>query len=547
MQLPQPVSHPDSAEDRKHHIVVEYASKNWKPFCSISVTDIIVSFLLDHDASEVEKFIFLPDQKKSRKATPSSDQAEIPGKSPWLDRFSRLKTSYPALIGALNQKYPNDTHDSEIESFFLDEMPQLRAELRGAIGKRYISVFQTLGDSIRKNGQAIADPAKKIGNGSDQFFNLPERVALVAECLIRRGKTRLVIDAIRNPFEIVFFKQRFSNFFTVAVSTSSDDREARLTDDLIKSEIRVVDDKEYPQKSKPLRTHADFVSQDIATCLQHADIHVTNFGKSSEGKVPRLSELTRQLVKYVCLMEHPGLVTPTNVERCMQAAFTAKLNSGCLSRQVGAVVTDDGFAIRSIGWNDVPLGQVSCLLRLYDEFLDSHGVPDKVQGPKQRQAFSKFEKDDASFRKSVLSRYGTQKHFDVTGGLPLRFCFKDEYNTHRGTDNQVHTRSLHAEENAFLQISKHGGQGLKGGKLFSTASPCELCSKKAYQIGILDIYYVDPYPGISTDHVLGSGSAMPNLHLFSGAIGSAYHRLYLPLLPYKDEINTVALVTNRLV
>ena len=50
--------------------------------------------------------------------------------------------------------------------------------------------------------------------------------------------------------------------------------------------------------------------------------------------------LIRSLARIVALLMHPGLVTPTKIERCMQVAMTAKLNSGCLSRQVGAVVTD---------------------------------------------------------------------------------------------------------------------------------------------------------------------------------------------------------------
>ncbi|WP_235846252.1 deaminase [Morganella psychrotolerans] len=58
-------------------------------------------------------------------------------------------------------------------------------------------------------------------------------------------------------------------------------------------------------------------------------------------------------------------------------------------------------------------------------------------------------------------------------------------------NNQVHTRSLHAEENAFLQISKYGGTGVQHGSLYTTASPCELCAKKAYQLGIKEIVFID--------------------------------------------------------
>ena len=87
-----------------------------------------------------------------------------------------------------------------------------------------------------------------------------------------------------------------------------------------------------------------------------------------------------------------------------------------------------------------------------------------------------------------------------------------------------------------MQISKYGGISLNGGYLFTTASPCELCAKKAYQIGISEIYYIDPYPGIAMDNILNSGINRPKMKLFYGAIGRAYTQLYTPIIPYKDEI-----------
>jgi len=124
-------------------------------------------------------------------------------------------------------------------------------------------------------------------------------------------------------------------------------------------------------------------------------------------------------------------------------------------------------------------------------------------------------------------------------GRNSAYCFKTEYNTLKDKDNQVHTRSLHAEENAFLQISKYGGRGIEGGYLFTTASPCELCAKKAYQLGIKKIYYIDPYPGIATNHILMAGVNNPELILFSGAIGRAFHLLYSPVVAYKDEMSAL--------
>ena len=103
----------------------------------------------------------------------------------------------------------------------------------------------------------------------------------------------------------------------------------------------------------------------------------------------------------------------------------------------------------------------------------------------------------------------------------------------------MHTRSLHAEENAFLQLTKYGGVGIQNGILFSTASPCELCSKKAYQLGIKLIYYIDPYPGISQPHILSSGENPIEVRLFTGAIGAVYSRLYQPFMSYKDELSLI--------
>lgn len=237
--------------------------------------------------------------------------------------------------------------------------------------------------------------------------------------------------------------------------------------------------------------------------------------------------MNAQLVRYVALALRPGLVTPTRDERCMQIAFVAKLNSGCISRQVGAAVADADYSIQALGWNDTPKGQMPCLLRDVASLLSGN----------DGESFSDYEKTDADLRKHLEKEFKHREGLRQTVGLRCPFCFKDAYNSVSGKQNQVHTRSLHAEENAFLQLAKRGGPGIQGGVLYTTDSPCELCSKKAFQLGIQEVVYVDPYSGISMSHVLKSGpaSVRPRLRLFSGAVGHAYHRLYEALLPIKDE------------
>jgi len=222
------------------------------------------------------------------------------------------------------------------------------------------------------------------------------------------------------------------------------------------------------------------------------------------------------------------LIMPSRIERCMQIAHTAKLNSGCLSRQVGAAITDENFSIKAIGWNTAAQGQTPCSLRNVNDLLNHE----------DKDAFSDYENNDSKFRSLALQVYGRVKSPQLLEikGRNVPYCFKDIRNCLDGQKNQVHTRSLHAEENAFLQLAKYGGQGISGGVLFTTSSPCELCSKKAYQLGIREICFIDPYPGIANQHILSAGPTSPKLSLFSGAIGRAYHQLYEPIMPYKDEL-----------
>ena len=253
-----------------------------------------------------------------------------------------------------------------------------------------------------------------------------------------------------------------------------------------------------------------------------ADVHINNPTRDKHNT----NELTSQIVWYLSLILHPGLVTPTSTERCMQLAFSSKINSGCISRQVGAVISDEHYSIKAVGWNSVPQGQTPCLLRSAKELINSE----------EQGTYSEYEKTDDEFRLVLKQSYSGIFGKPELRGRNMPFCFKDLQNEVEGEKNQVHTRSLHAEENAFLQLSKFGGQPIKGGLLFTTASPCELCSKKAYQLGMSKIFYIDPYPGIANDHILNCGSKIPEMHLFSGAIGQAYHRLYQPIMPFKDEL-----------
>lgn len=280
-----------------------------------------------------------------------------------------------------------------------------------------------------------------------------------------------------------------------------------------------------------------FYSPDVEKCIANSEIHFVNPNKDGRCEEPTFYSLNEQWLKYGSLILHPGLITPSPEERCMVVAFTAKYNSGCISRQVGAVITNEFHSIRTIGWNDVPYGQIPCALRNISELTNPVENTRKIDG-----VYSQFEKSAStqfngeSFINVVSSDYDKIKETSPSiEGLPYSYCFKSFVNKYGDNKNQVYTRSLHAEENAMLQLVRYGGESLKNGIIYVTASPCDLCCKKLYQIGVRKIVYIDPYPGFAIDNIIANGFKRPELKLFQGATGATYHKLYQSFMAYKDE------------
>lgn len=496
-------------EKRKHRNIVNFCKRNWHKFFVINVRDILTTYILECEFVEVEQLI-------------TSVCGEINLSSIELE-FNEAKEYAKCLDNVYRYRLSSVDVDA-VHSFLKIQLPAFTAKLKSIVDNKqkdnFIGLYQTVGNNVRSHGDAL----QRSEVSYEHVYSISERINLIIKCLRdfnerSNSKDYFVIDAFRNPIEVRFFQERYSAFYLFAVNCSEDERFNRLRkQDIPDSKIAAFDDREYPRESI-LDSHMNYISQNIRECIQIADIHLSNQVDTDSPDLP--TKLVDQVVKYVSLIQHPGLVTPTRDERCMQVAFTAKLNAGCMSRQVGAAVVDSTGYVRSIGWNDSPQQQTPCILRHATDLVDKH----------DKSAFSDYERgsDFTAKAQRYISGFVTQPQDD---GLPLCYCFKDLYDK----GNQVHTRSLHAEENAFLALVGAAGDAIRGGTLYTTASPCVLCAKKAYQLGMSRIVYVDPYPDRSLDHILKCGEKRPGVSLFFGAVGTAYFRLYLPIVPLKDEL-----------
>lgn len=623
----------DMGNIREFKVIYRYLHTYWKPFVELSVTSVIVSFLLDPEIKIDDlcnhKLNYADDNgcnvkgllDKCLKNTNFGERV----KSFYFKMLDTIKLYFNDDENRINRDITNDllkfNNLEELRSkwedtrnrimnkaYVIDDavfcygiLPALAELMEAELGKdkAFTTTFQDFGNNIRAFGQAVHSNNSTDHLEAKNLFILPERINHFIKVLrhyisLKEDKQDqkekksypesnpvfIVINNFKNIFETFYFRRRYSAFFLMAVSCDEKNRQARFDDirtyrlaDLrenlasakkvyksinealkkdkdrqgketkndsveikkVCSDLGLSDfDSEFYLNSiygNKLREEcygnnlAPFILQDIMTCIENADVFVTRDYNESEYKYDY--PLIRSLARFATLVLHPGLLTPTKIERCMQIAITAKLNSGCLSRQVGAVVTDNEYNIISLGWNDAPCGVESCIRRNLFDLLRKHDP----------EAYSDYELYDTAFRSyvDIINAEVKDNYKDSFEGLPAAFCFKDIYQDIINQRDQIYTRALHGEERALAAC---GNERAKGGYLFTTSSPCELCAKKAKEANISKIYFIEQYPGISHTHVIDAGprEKRAEYEYFVGAVGLAYVKLYTPLIPYKDEL-----------
>ena len=417
-----------------------------------------------------------------------------------------------------------------------------------------------LANSIRATGTPDAIVNQNNEYNCDHIFDVIDLINGIIKGFHENNPLnprRFVIDSVKSSLEIMYMRERYSGFYSVALHNDGNERKL-VEDKVLKSMFNKQEDELSEEENGKYRatvnrilalsnTESDkcdfekglFYSPDISRCVTESEIHISY--KSNEEDNNSFNSLAEQWMKFYSLIVRPGLITPSSDERCMSIAYVAKFNSGCISRKVGCTIVDKEYTVQSIGWNDPPSTQLSCQMRYADELYsdDNHEaikvVKDKIYS--KYELSGNIKNTDKRFVECLRENVNKKTVENLSNfGLRYSYCFRSQYNKFTGTKDQVNTRSLHAEENTMLRLAKSGGNGLKNGIMYVTASPCVLCSKKAFQIGIQEIVYLDPYTDIAPDLILRCGWNTPKLKAFKGAIGVTFYKLYRPFMPYKDEI-----------
>ena len=199
------------------------------------------------------------------------------------------------------------------------------------------------------------------------------------------------------------------------------------------------------------------------------------------------------------------------------------------------MITDLEDRILSLGWNEVPEGQIGCGLKVKKDYTDKENPLFEMEiwdNVITAEDLAVWDDEDSICVKDILSRIEIKTKLKSVSLTPEERA--DVLKALR-IKRLEYSRSLHAEENAILQVASRGGVGLKDGTIYVTTFPCELCSKKIYQVGISKIYYTEPYPNsISEKVILKDGIRNIKILQFEGVKSYSYFKLFKPGFDKKD-------------
>jgi deoxycytidylate deaminase len=169
----------------------------------------------------------------------------------------------------------------------------------------------------------------------------------------------------------------------------------------------------------------------------------------------------------------------------MYAAASAAGNSACLSRQVGAAITDAMGDVIATGWNDVP------------KFGSGLYAADPNGDPKADHDLRCWNKGGKCYNDDEKHLIAEMLVAELVGAKTIAESDKEKAKNAILANGKLKnliefSRSVHAEMHAIINAGKNG-VALAGSKLFVTTYPCHSCARHIVAAGISEVYFIEPY------------------------------------------------------
>ena len=286
----------------------------------------------------------------------------------------------------------------------------------------------------------------------------------------------IVIDGIRNAGEIEWLRNRYPNFWLVAVFADQEKRWSRLrgTYDHDEKAFLRDDQRDSGEEEKS--------GQAVQSCVYEADYVLKNVSPIEPPSDVKARLFARLEEPLKGMRNEEGFRGPLPAEVFMATAVSQSHASQCLKRKVGALIVDGENKIPlSVGYNENPVGMESCY-SLYEQVC----YKDRVMASRLEKMVPFFCPECGTRHSKIGPPYLCNGK--MNGGKPCRCNLKQRFFPSRAIELCT---AIHAEERAILSLA---GRSADGCTIFVNTFPCFQCARQIVNARIKKVVYVEAYP-----------------------------------------------------
>lgn len=346
-----------------------------------------------------------------------------------------------------------------------DAGDELRKQDPSAVGNLLVGCIKAERENFANGGKlASATPIRS--------FDKSDKTARV-----------FIVDSLKNPAEVELLRSIYREAFClIGVVCESETRLRRLQNGKL-NESSVSQIKEFMKRDE---NAIENWGQKVVDTFHLADFFVDNTpDRLTEDKTENPDWVVNdQLGRLLDILTGKKIVRPFPSETGMFHAAGAQLRSACLSRQVGAALTDKTGNLIATGTNEVPKAGGG----VYgDGFEAERGDIFQDHRCAVTNKFCSNTKIQDEIMTEVIEAIPELKA--ATDRPKIKAALKA---TALGRLLEF-SRAVHAEMDALLTAARIGAPTI-GAKLFVTTFPCHYCARHVVSAGVDEVQYIEPYP-----------------------------------------------------
>lgn len=352
--------------------------------------------------------------------------------------------------------------------------------------------------------KALQDVGDKIREGSKD--NAAVAVGLISEIRTMRAtkqstspkvgepvspdgeKRAFILDSLRHPHEISLLRRVYQeSFCLIGVFCNEEERLRRLQHEKYKDASKVDIQAFMERDENAPEAHGQKVADAFHLSDYFIENTVSRFIKvGSKDEANPEWDVPEQLGRLVDILTHAKIVRPRANETGMFHAYGARMQSSCLSRQVGAALLDQSGSLIATGTNEVPKAGGG----VYGGGFLTGPTGDPASTNDFRcfvhNGFCSNSQQQNDIIKDLFAKVSELTGIEVTNDL-----LKRVKKTRIGQLIE-YSRAVHAEMDALLSAARSGAK-TGGTHLYVTTFPCHNCARHIVSAGVSEVQYIEPY------------------------------------------------------